>query len=159
MRPWFPGRLPLGRWWAQRSAREQVLIALATAMLVVYTGVAGGLRPLLAARAEARDAIARYDADLARMAASPDSATAARPDASRPAATVLTDTAPDFGLDIRRIEAEGDLARVELADAAFADVLGWLDALHRTYALRPVAVEMDRRAAPGIVAARLSFAR
>ena len=153
----LPVRLALTRLWAQRSPREQLLLAVAAGALVLYAGVALGARPLLAARADAAADIARYDADLARLAAAP--AGDPQTQADRPVTAVLTETAPQYNLDIRLIEAESDGVRVELGDAAFTDVIRWMDELHRSYALRSVSVEMDRRADPGVVGTRLTVAR
>lgn len=153
----LPAWLVSARWWAQRSPREQLLLAVAAAAIVLYAGVAGGVRPILAARAGAAADIARYDADLARLAAAPPGDPQAQ--AQRPVTAVLTETAPQFSLDIQMIEAEGDGVRVELGDAAFADVMRWIDQLHRSYSLRSVSVEMDRRADPGVVGTRLTVVR
>jgi general secretion pathway protein M len=146
----------LGRWWAQRSPRERVLLAVMAAALGSYGIIAGVAQPLLAARSAALAGIARSDAALARLAVLPTASPGAD---ERPAAAILTETAPGYGLSIRRIEAEGDGARLDLGDAGFAEIVLWIDELERAHALRLVAVEMERRPTPGVVGARLTFGR
>ena len=158
MKPLLPAlRRKARAWLAQRSPRERLLLAVAGAALVLYGGIVGVARPILAVRSASAARIAQSDAGLARLAAAPAATPQVQDDS--PATTVLTDTAPEFGLDIRLLAAEGAGVRVELADAVFDDVLRWIDALQRNYALRPVSVEMDRRADPGVVGARLVLAR
>ena len=82
---------------------------------------------------------------------------AASPDQLVPA--IVTETATQFGMTIRRIEPEEDGARLTIDDADFADVLSWLQTLEDGYALRVVAVKMDRGSAPGMVHASLSVRR
>lgn len=158
MKPLVPAlRRKVLAWLGQRSPRERLLLAVAGAALVLYGGIVGVAWPVLAVRSASAARIAQSDAGLARLAAAPAAPLQAQ-DAG-PATTVLTDTAPEFGLEIRLLAAEGAGVRVELADAVFDDVLRWIDALQRSHALRPVSVEMDRRADPGVVGARLVLAR
>jgi general secretion pathway protein M len=74
-------------------------------------------------------------------------------------AAVVTDSAPAYGLAIRRIETDQAGTRVELDDAGFAEVVLWIEELELQHGLRVVAVEMDRRPEPGVVAARLAVRR
>jgi len=158
MKPLLPAlRRKARAWLGQRSPRERLLLAVAGATLVLYGGIVGVAWPVLAVRSASAARIAQSDAGLARLAAAP--AAPAQAQDAGPATTVLTDTAPEFGLEIRLLAAEGAGVRVELADAVFDDVLRWIDALQRSHALRPVSVEMDRRADPGVVGARLVLAR
>ncbi|PJN95555.1 hypothetical protein CNY89_07780 [Amaricoccus sp. HAR-UPW-R2A-40] len=145
-------------WWNQRSPRERVLLAVLLALTVGYLGYAFVARPLLGARTEALASIARSDMALARLAASPGTALpAASPDQLVP--SIVTETATQFGMTIRRIEPEDDGARLTIDDADFADVLSWLQTLEDGYGLRVVAVKMDRGSAPGMVHASLTVRR
>ena len=96
-------------------------------------------QPLLAARAEALVSIARSDQALARLSALPEGeAMAPISAADGPVAAVITETAGDFGLTIRRIEPEGDGARLSVEDADFGAVLNWIAALEADNGLRVV---------------------
>jgi general secretion pathway protein M len=146
-------------WWTRRNPRERVLLAVLALSVAAYALVVGIAQPLLGARATALSTIAQHDAALARLAALPPAEVAPADAADRPVTAVVTETAPDYGLTIRRIEAEGDGARLELADAGFPEIVLWIDELERAHGLRLVAVEMDRQPEPGVVSARLTFGR
>ena len=62
-------------------------------------------------------------------------------------------------MTIRRIEPEGDGARVSVDDAAYADILRWIEALEDDHGLHLAAIEMDRRPDPGIVSATMTLQR
>jgi len=145
-------------WWGRRSPRERLLLGVAASVAVAYLLFVGAARPLFAARAEALATIARHDALLARVVAAPEGNVAPVP-TSEPVAAVVTATAPGYDLTIRRIEAEGDGARVEIEDAGFPELILWIEELERDHALRVVGIEIDRRAEPGLVGARLTLGR
>ena len=153
-------RLGAGSWWARRSPRERWLLVGLAAVAALYGVIVGVAQPLLAGRAAALAAIAEHDRALAALAALPAEAeTAPSRSAALPVAGVLTQTAPDFDLAIRRIEPEGAGARLVLDDAEFAGVLLWIEELERDHGLRLTAIEMDRRPEPGVVSAQMSFER
>lgn len=145
--------------WTGRSPRERLMLGGLGIAAALYLAVTAGAQPLLAARSEARAAIAASDAVLARLAALPEGDAALIPATLRPAVAIVTETAPDFDLAIRRIEPEGAGARLVIEDADFAAVLLWIEALERDHGLRLVALEMDRRPEPGVVSARLTLER
>lgn len=147
-----------GAAWTRLSLRERLLVGALGMILVAYLAVTQGLQPLLAARAAAQADIARHEAALARIEAAPEPG-AAPALSDGPVSAVLTETAPEFGLAIRRIEPEGGGARLTLEDVEFAAVLLWLEELERAHGVRTVSVEMDRRPEPGVVTARLGLAR
>ena len=133
------------------------VLAVAALAWLLTVGV---VRPLVAAHADALASIAGSEAALARLAALPPGppATADRaPD--QPATAVVTATATDFGMAIRRIEPEGDGARVTIDDAAYADILRWIEALEDEHGLHVAAIEMDRRPEPGLVSATMTLQR
>jgi general secretion pathway protein M len=146
--------------WQRRGRRERVLLAGLAAGVGAYLAATQAVAPLLAARADGRAAIARNDAALARLAALPEDA-APRLGGSdgRPVVAVATDTAAEHGLTIRSVEGDGGGARLELADAGFAELVLWIEVLERDHGLRAVALEMERRPEPGVVASRLTLAR
>lgn len=155
-----PSRLVaiLSPWWGQRTPRERVLLAAMVVAALGYLGFAAVARPMLAARAGALQSIARSDMALARLATAPDAALPAV-SSDQPVSAVVTETATEFGLAIRRIEPEADGARLTIHDAAFDDVLRWIEALETRHGLQVVAVRMDRGPEPGTVGADLTVRR
>ena len=153
-------RLGAGAWWARRTARERWLLSGLGGVAAAYVAVAVVAQPLLAARAEALRAIAQHDRALAQLAALPaEAAPASATGAAAPVAAVLTETASEFDVAIRRIEPEGAGARLVLDDAQFASVLLWIEALEGEHRLRLTALEMSRRPEPGVVSAQMSVER
>lgn len=145
-------------WWGQRSPRERVLLAGLAALAAACLGFVLVVRPMLAARSEALDSIARSRMALERLAAAPAAAPpAASSDQMVPA--ILTATATGFGMTIRRIEPEAEGARLTVDDASFDDLLRWIEALGTRHGLHAVAVRMDRGAGPGLVDADLTVQR
>lgn len=145
-------------WWDQRTPRERVLLAALLAVLVCWLGFVLVARPLLDARAEALASIARSEMAMARLAAAPAPAPPVASSAQL-VPSILTETATEFGMTIRRIEPETDGAQLTIDDAAFDDVLRWIEALEARHGLRVVALKMDRRPAPGVVSASLTVRR
>lgn len=153
-------RLDPGAWWRQRSPREGALLLGLAFAVIVYGVVIGLVRPMLAAQAEATASIARSEAALSRLAAAP------APPAMRtvlgsdePVASILTSTATEFGLTIRRIQSEAERALVTIEDAAYADVIRWISALELEYGMRLDALEMSRRPDPGRVSVSVTVRR
>ena len=143
--------------WTRLSARERLLIGA-----LVLVGVGGGYfqfvwTPLQETRGEMRRAIALSDRALA--AAAPfDAPVVAETVVDRPPpARRVTESARGAGLTLRRIETDGDLTRLVLADAEFAALVDWLALLERDHALLVSSIEIDRRPEPGTVAARIAL--
>lgn len=149
----------LAAWWMQRSGRERLLLLILGAGLAAYLVVVAVAQPLLAARDAALTRIGSHEVALAQLAALPEGGVAPRPADSRPVPAIVTETAPAFDLAIRRIEPEGNGARLVIEDAGFAEILTWIEALEREHGLRLAAIEIDRRPEPGIVSARLTLER
>ena len=144
--------------WRQLGIREQLLLGIPLMVAVAYGVVEIAVRPLVDARQEARADIARYDAALDRLSSAPDIAGA--PDIpDLPVATVLTETAPSFGLAIRRLETAGEGAQVVLQNADFTALILWIDELESDRSIGVVTAQLDRNAEPGMVTARLLFSR
>ena len=74
-----------------------------------------------------------------------------------PLATRITESAELAGVLVRRLEPEGAVVRVSLDDAPYETVVNWVAKMESDAAIALVAIELDRRTAPGIVAARLTL--
>lgn len=145
-------------WWRGRSARERMLMIAMVAALALYVVVVGVAQPMRLARQDTLADVARHDAALARLAAQPLDGPPVAPD-GRSVAAVLTASAVDYDLTIRRIEAQDQGARIEIDDAGFAEVVLWIEELERDHGLRVDAVEMERRPGPGVVGVRMTVTR
>lgn len=152
--PTIVWRARMQAWFRLRTQRERVLVAGAAGGLLVLGLFVGVWQPLSAMRAAALADISRYATMTTRLqGVGPDAfATTTRQVAP---ATLITQSAGDLGLTIRRLELEGNRIRVALEEAEFDQVIVWLDTLTAEHSLRAVSVEMDRRPAPGVVTARI----
>ena len=145
-----------------RSPRERVLLGAGLLAGAVYLAVTLVWQPLQEQRGALADRIARHDRALSALAAQP--ALSAAPndlaaDDPRPLNIILTETAADFQIAIRRLEPEGQSAALTLDDAGFETVILWLDALEADQGLRLNSIELTRRPTPGTVSARLVLER
>jgi general secretion pathway protein M len=146
--------------WAQRTPREKWLLVTLAGTLLLYGMVIGLWQPLLQKRDAAFADIGRYTsahAEISAIAASGLPVGTAVSD--QPIPTILADSAALFQLTIRRLQPTADAAEVSLDDAAFADVLPWLEMLERDHGLHITALTLTRRPEPGQVATTLSITR
>lgn len=146
-------------WWQARSQRERLLLGALAATAGVWLAVTAVVQPLLGAHAAAEASITRADAALARLAALPAADAAATTGDAQPATAVITATAPDYGMTIRRLEPDGDGARVTLADAGYPEILRWVQALESQHDLHVASIQIDRRPDPGLVSATMTLQR
>lgn len=145
-------------WFADRTPRERYLLLGALVLAGVWLAFVLVWQPLAAREAALTSQIARYERSLAILDSAPED-TEAAPTDSRPVPVILTETAADFSLTIRRLEPEGGGARLVLDEVPFNDVILWLDRLDRDHGLRPTELDMTRRPAPGMVTATLALQR
>ena len=145
----------LGDAFTARAPREQGLILLAAVLAVVYLATTQLWWPLMAERRAALDRIGQLDRALAAVARLPPLPTGPADD--RPIARIVTETAPDFGLSIRRIDATTQGADLTLDQAGYDGVILWLDALEAEHGLTLSALTLTRRPEPGQVSATLSL--
>lgn len=146
-------------WWHDRAPREQVLLCVMGAILVVWLGVNAVWQPLRAARVSLSDQIARHERALAVLASDPVPALPAMVNDGRPLNGIITDTTTAFQLTIRRLEPDGPRIRVTLDEASFDAVILWLEAVIRDQGLRVSQIDLTRRPAPGVVSATLTLER
>lgn len=154
----MPGRMALRDWFSARSAREQLLLGTAVALLAAWIVVTTVWQPLRDHRAALMAAIADRDRVIA-MLGSDVSATDATQRDDRPVPVIVTVSSPEFGLTIRRIEPEVTGVRVALAEAPFGDVIRWLAALEHDHGLVLDGLEMTRQPEPGVVSTTLVLTR
>ena len=143
-----------------RTPRERLMIAGVAGLVLVWTVFALVWQPLWTARASLAAGILRADQMLARVQRLPPPAHATPVAADdRPLAVIATATAQDMGLQVRRLQPQGDAVQVVIEDAPFDFVLLWIAALERDHALRLTELTLSRRPAPGTVAATLTLER
>ncbi|MEL6915784.1 MAG: type II secretion system protein GspM [Pseudomonadota bacterium] len=141
---------------ASLNPRERLLVLVvlpAVALVALYQFAWLPLQEERAARAE-QIAGFRTVAYAARRSETTPSAVA-RPADPRPMAARVTATAQAAGLPLRRLEPEGRRIRVTADEIDFTTLIAWIAELETTARLALVSLEVDRRAAPGIVSARL----
>lgn len=141
------------------SRRERILLLIALPLVILFAGYRFGWVPLTETRMAARAEIQGYKtlieaaANQGNQPAQVDTVAVV----TAPLATRITDSADLAGVLVRRLEPEGAIVRVSLDDAPYDAVLRWIAAMESDEAIALVAIEMDRRTAPGIVAARLTL--
>jgi type II secretory pathway component PulM len=146
-------------WFDERTARERVLLLAMAVLALVWLLYAGIWQPLQAREAALLAQIDRHERAVAMLRAAPVVQTQTAATDTRPVPMIVTDTAAAFSLTIRRLEPEGDGARVILDEVAFEAVVFWLDRLEQNHGLRVTTIEMTRRPAPGVVTATLTLQR
>ncbi|HVG49602.1 MAG TPA: type II secretion system protein GspM [Rubellimicrobium sp.] len=139
---------------ANLSARERVLLLAVLPAVLLLAGVRFGWQPLQDLRA-AREAEIASDQTVARAAAQVGAPITAEAPDPTPFAARVTQSAEAEGLELRRIEPEGERLRVAVEDAPFAQVMLWIADLEAERDVTLSAIELDRRIAPGTVSARL----
>ena len=139
---------------SELSGRERVLLLLVLPAVLLLVGFRFGWEPLRDLRVAREIEIANYRLVTQAAAQARTQAPAAEPD-STPFAARVTQGAEAAGLELRRIEPEGERLRVAVEDAPFAQVLLWIADLEAERRVTLAAIELDRRIAPGTVSARL----
>lgn len=142
-------------WLATRPLREQGLMLAAVVLLLVYLGITLLWWPLMAERRAVLARTGQIGHALTAVTGLPARAVVTRDD--RPLARVLTETAPEFGLSIRRIDVTDGGADLTLDDAAFDGVVLWLDALEGQHGMSVAALQITRRPVLGQVAATMTL--
>ena len=136
-------------WYAGRSRREQILLAVLGGFLTVAVLWLLILQPLLDARATAIGRIAAYENVMVRVrTAGPVGATAAG--LSGPLETAIPAQAATFGIIPASVTPDGDAATVTLSEARYDSVVPWLAGLEASGATLS-SVRIDRGSQPGVV--------
>lgn len=153
-------RARIDDWWSGLSPRERVLVSVLAVILAALVLVYGVVKPLQAARAEARADIRQYETYLARMRVAGRTEPASGQGATRQGApiAIITASSQQFGLVADAAPIPGGV-RVSFLDAPYDGVIGWIADLERTSNLRVRKVELTRRPTAGRVAGSVELAQ
>ncbi|MFN4100963.1 MAG: type II secretion system protein GspM [Pararhodobacter sp.] len=138
------------------NARERIAVAGAGVLL---TGLAGWTliwQPLQQARQSGYERIAEIDRAIAlAQAAGPAFGERRRPPQTEAPAALITRTASEAGLFIRRLEPEGSGFAVSFDQAPFDVMIAWLAGLEADHTLAVTTLDLERQTTPGVVSARM----
>ncbi len=142
-------------WWRGRSPREQALLAALAAVSLLALYLVGVYAPLQGVRRQAVRDIGAYQALNAQLRVAGPTLAGRAGVARGASATVITGSAAELGLNIRRLDPEGQRIRVVLEDVPFETLMRWLDRLERDRGLRLATLRVERRPTPGLVNAQI----
>lgn len=161
---WTERLAPVRAAWAERSAREQILLACACALIIAILAWYAVLAPAMSWKASAEQDFVRAVEDFEVMADGTAryralAAGAARSEASNaPLRTVIGRTANARGIPISRVQPLDDGRMGVWLDAVDSDALiAWLSALAAEEGVRVDRVSLDREG-DGVVRAQLLLA-
>jgi general secretion pathway protein M len=144
-------------WFEQRSERERLLVAAALVLGLCVLFFFLVWRPIDDARTAAREEIRADEAVIARLrVAGPQLAARGAVRTGAPA-TLITATAAEASLTIRRLEPSATGAVVALEDVEYDKVVRWLADLERQSGLRVSELKIDRRPPPGVINAQITL--
>jgi type II secretory pathway component PulM len=153
-------RAALHRALAERTPREQVLLALLAALAVGWAFWAGALQPLHRQAAELEAQLHRHTLAIARVAALPPAIPQEPPVADdRPLPVIVTDTAAAAGLDLHRLQERDGAVTVQIDAAGFDAVVLWIEALEQRHGLKLAEATLTALDPPGTVSATLTVTR
>ena len=144
------------RWWSNLSQRERRLVGGLGALLVLLVAVYGVVKPIQAARADARADIRQYETLNARIRAA-GTLPAAQPLTAGPVDSVIAAAAARAGLTAETVPLVAGGFRATVADGTYDGVIRWIDEVARTTTLGVRQVSIVRGAVPGHVSATVEF--
>ncbi|WP_165323597.1 type II secretion system protein GspM [Rhizorhabdus phycosphaerae] len=151
-----PARQKLLTWWAARSRREQILLALLAVLLMAWLVVTMAVQPLLETRRRAINDIRTYESLTTRLrSAGPIGSAPVQPQMSGTPATILSTTGAQQGV-VPVVNGEGGEVRVTVADVPYEALVRWIAAFEGGSSLRVTGLRIDRRPASGSVSAELT---
>lgn len=149
----------LGRfdsWWQGLSTRERVLVGTLGLLFAGVVLVYGVVKPVQAARAQARADIRQAETLMARVRAAGRLEAAPQTIAAGPPQSVIGSTAATAGLQPTIAEANGVITAT-LTDAPYPAVVTWLSSVASTSTIGVRRVTMQRGATSGRVNATVEF--
>jgi general secretion pathway protein M len=157
-------------WYAGLAPRERLIVqggAIALALMLFYATIwdplTGGARARADAVSEQQKLLAwmqQASEDVKRLRPASAQAVAQLP-AGQSLLGVIDQTAKSSGLGaaLKRVKPEGEnKVSVWMEDAAFDDMVRWLETLRRTYGVEIDNIVVDRKNVVGKVDARIEFA-
>lgn len=144
------------RWWSGLSRRERVLVGTLAALLVLLVAVYGVVKPIQAARADARADIRQFETLNARIRAA-GTLPPAQPLAAGPPDATIAAAAARAGLAVQTVPLVAGGYRITVSDGGYDGVIRWIDEVARTTTLGVRQVSIVRGAAPGRVSATVEF--
>jgi len=145
-------------WWNARNVREQWLIGVTLALLIVWLLVTAIILPIQRTRAAALADIRTYESLSARIrGAGGLGDRPAQPQAGESPTAILSATAAPYGI-VPVINSEAAGLRVTVADAPYDGLIRWIAAVEQSSPLRVVKMRLTRGPASGLVSADLTVA-
>lgn len=143
-------------WWSNLSQRERKLVGSLAVLLVLLVAVYGVVKPIQAARADARADIRQFETLNARIRAA-GTLPPVQPLAAGPPDAAIAAAAGRAGLTVQTVPMVTGGYRVTVADGAYDGVIRWIDEVARTTTLGIRQVSIVRGTAPGHVSATVEF--
>ena len=143
-------------WWSTLSQRERVLRTVLGLLLAGAGLIYGVVKPLQAARAEARADIRTYETLSARIRAA-GKLEAQVPRRAGSPVEIVQASAQAQSLSVAVEAADGGV-RATVSEGQYDRVLNWISDVSRTSSLGVTSARIVRRSDPGMVEAVVSFA-
>jgi len=153
----------VSRFWSERNRRERNMLTVAIVVIVVALIYALLIDPALSGRRDLEHklpALRGQAAELQRMAQDAQSLSG-KAGTPAPALTQasLTASLSDKGLDAKNVTLSGDLVKLQLSGASFANLVDWLQAAQQNLRLSVVDATIVAQAQPDTVNADLTLHR
>jgi general secretion pathway protein M len=145
------------RWWNGLSHRERVMVGTLGGLLVLLVAVYGVVKPIQAARADARADIRQFETLNARIRAAGTLPAAQAPLATGTPDAVIAAAASRAGLTAQTAPLAAGGYRATVADGTYDGVIRWIDEVARTTTLGVRQVSIVRGATAGRVSATVEF--
>ncbi len=154
-------RLSFAEFWTARDARERSMVAVAALVVIFGLGYAVLIAPAMAGREKLNKNMPLLRQQVAQMRALSGEAAglAAKPATTQPALTRenIDAALARNGLKSQNVMLSGDFAKVQLANASFANTLYWLDEMQRTALLAVTDANIIALAAPDMIDATITL--
>jgi general secretion pathway protein M len=155
--------MSLQAYWAGLQSRERHTLIAGALALILLLGYALVWEPYQSELKRLRQSVAEQEqllawmeqaaAEVAQLRRSAPARSASR----QPLLTLVDTTARQRGLGgaLKRVQPDGEAVQVWLEQAAFDEVLRWVDGLARSHGIRVNGMVVERAEASGLVNARL----
>ncbi len=139
----------MNAWWAGLSEREQRLLGMAGGVLLLALLYWGAWRPFAARLEQAERRVATQQQTLAWMQAQEPALQrlqgrrGGHQGKNTPLDAVVAQTARQFQLQISRLQPSGAQLQLEMTQADFNQLLGWLQRLEQEFGIRAQQLELS----------------